>query len=88
MEFEIKGFEEIVELSRECKFSNCTHTNEQGCAVQKAINEGYLSEETFTNYYRQKNEAEHVSKQRNKTKAVDYMKQRKLFQKPPSIKAD
>ena len=75
------GFEDILELSMRCKFSNCTHTTEPHCAVKKAISEGVLSEESFHNYYRFKNEAEYVSEQKNKTKAIDYMKQLKLFQR-------
>lgn len=75
------GFEDIVELSMKCKFSNCTHTTEPGCAVKKAISEGIFSEERFNNYYRVTNEAEYVSQQKNKTKAIDYMKQLKLFQR-------
>lgn len=74
-------FEDILELSKECKFSNCTHTTEHDCAVKKAISEGILSEERFNNYYRIKHEAEYVSEQKNKTKAIDYMKQKKLFQR-------
>jgi putative ribosome biogenesis GTPase RsgA len=75
-------FEDILELSRICKFSNCSHTTEPDCAVKKAICEGILSEEMFNYYYRIKHEVEYVSEQKNKTKAIDYMKQRKLFQKP------
>lgn len=75
------GFEDILELSMRCKFSNCTHTTEPDCAVKKAISEGILSEERFNNYYRIKHEAEYVSEQKNKTKAIDYMKQKKLFQR-------
>lgn len=75
------GFEDILELSMRCKFSNCTHTTEPNCAVKKAISEGILSEGSFNNYYRLKNEAEYVSEQKNKTKAIDYMKQLKLFQR-------
>lgn len=75
------GFEDILELSMRCKFSNCTHTTEPNCAVKKAISEGILSEGSFNNYYRFKNEAEYVSEQKNKTKAIDYMKQLQLFQR-------
>jgi len=75
------GFEDILELSTRCKFSNCTHTIEPDCAVRTAISEGSLSEERFNNYYRFKNEAKYVSKQKNKTKAIDYMKQKKLFER-------
>lgn len=74
-------FEDILELSRRCRFSNCTHTNEPECAVKKAISEGILAAGRFNNYYRLKKEAEYVSEKNNKTKAIDYMKQRKLFQK-------
>lgn len=76
-----KGFEDIVELSNRCKFNNCTHTTEPDCAVKKAISEGIVSQERFHNYYRVKKETEYVSNQKNKTKAIDYMKQKKLFQK-------
>lgn len=72
-------FDKIVDLSRGCKFSDCTHTNETDCTVKKAIADGTLPEETFNNYFIEKNQAAYVSKQKNKTKAIDYMKQRKLF---------
>jgi ribosome biogenesis GTPase len=73
------GFEEIIELAGSCRFSDCTHINEDGCAVVQGISEGILSEESLHHYHREKNEADYVSKQKNKTKAIDYMKQRKLF---------
>ncbi|MFI8574960.1 hypothetical protein ACIGEL_04545 [Rossellomorea aquimaris] len=75
------GYEDILELSRDCKYSNCTHITEDDCAVQRAILEGTLSEERFNAYYKDKNEAEYVSKQKNKTKAIEYMKQRDLFKR-------
>lgn len=75
------GFEDIFELSKKCKFSNCTHTIEPDCAVKIAISEGILSEERFNIYYRVKHEAEYVNKQKNKTKAIDYMRKLKLFHK-------
>lgn len=49
---------------------------------RKAIGDGILSEERFHSFYRDKKEAEYVSVQKNKTKAIDYVKQRKLFRKP------
>ncbi|WP_249226964.1 ribosome small subunit-dependent GTPase A [Alicyclobacillus mengziensis] len=73
------GFEDIMELSRSCRFSDCTHTTETGCAVVEAIANGSLSEDRFNSYFKEKNEALYVSNQKNKTKAIDYMKQLKLF---------
>lgn len=45
-----KGFFDIEELETQCKFSNCKHENEPGCAVKKAIEEGTLSEDRLKNY--------------------------------------
>jgi putative ribosome biogenesis GTPase RsgA len=73
------GFEDILALSKGCKFSNCTHTTEIGCAIIEAVSKGSLSEERFNSYFKEKNEAEFVTNQKNKTKAIDYMKQNKYF---------
>ncbi|HDR7795631.1 TPA: hypothetical protein QCY19_004317 [Bacillus luti] len=73
------GYEDIADISKRCKFSNCSHTNESQCAIKRAISGGNLSEEIFNSYYRDLNEAHYVSIQRNKTKVIDYMKQLKLF---------
>jgi putative ribosome biogenesis GTPase RsgA len=74
-------YEDILNLSTKCKFSNCTHNSEANCAVKEAIMEGALPEERLTTYLRENNEAVYVAKQKNKTKAIDYMKQRKLYRK-------
>ncbi|KAA0766679.1 hypothetical protein [Bacillus sp. SH5-2] len=74
-------YEDIVNISKRCKFSNCSHTNEPQCAIKKAISDGILTEDIMNSYYRDTNEFEYVCKQKNKTKAIDYMKQLKLFRK-------
>jgi len=50
-------FSEIIELSENCKFSDCKHIKEKGCAILSAINEGKLSEKRFQNYLKMKNES-------------------------------
>lgn len=45
-----KTFEDVEELSERCKFRDCTHTTEPGCAVRAAIENGELSEKRFENY--------------------------------------
>jgi len=50
-------FSEIVDLTTRCKFSNCTHTNEKGCAIQSAIDKGVLSEQRYQNYLKMKSES-------------------------------
>jgi ribosome biogenesis GTPase len=43
-------FAEITALTRKCRFSNCSHTSEQGCAVLGAVTQGTLSEKRYQNY--------------------------------------
>jgi ribosome biogenesis GTPase len=43
-------FVEFRDLIPQCKFNNCLHENEPGCAVKQAYLEGKISEERFTNY--------------------------------------
>ncbi len=50
-------FSEILELSQNCKFSNCSHISEKGCAILAAISEGDLSEQRYKNYIKMKNES-------------------------------
>lgn len=50
-------FSEIIELSMNCKFSNCKHVNEKGCAILSAINDATLSEKRYQNYIKMKNES-------------------------------
>lgn len=45
-----KTFEDITELAKNCKFRDCTHQNEPGCAVKKAISEGNLSADRLASY--------------------------------------
>ena len=51
-------FAEILELSRSCKFADCSHTNEKGCAILAAIKAGDLSEQRYQNYLKMKKESE------------------------------
>ncbi|WP_321478542.1 ribosome small subunit-dependent GTPase A [uncultured Bacteroides sp.] len=43
-------FPEIFKASSECKYNNCTHQHEPGCAVRKAVEEHYISESRYTSY--------------------------------------
>jgi ribosome biogenesis GTPase / thiamine phosphate phosphatase len=66
-------FNEIDELSDQCKYKDCTHTVEAGCAVLKAVERGEISEERYNNYikiYKESlyNEMSYVEKrQKDKT---------------------
>ena len=44
------AYDTIIYLSSECKFKDCTHTHEKGCAVLAAIEKGKLNKATYNNY--------------------------------------
>jgi ribosome biogenesis GTPase len=54
-----KGFEDIIELSMDCRFADCSHTQESGCAVLTAITNGELSEERYSSYMKLRKESEY-----------------------------
>lgn len=43
-------FPEIFRMSAECRFPNCTHTHEPGCAVKKAVEDHLISESRYASY--------------------------------------
>ena len=79
---------EILEISNyagSCRFKDCTHTNEPGCAVLEAVNEGFLDAKVYDSYLKLKREAwhftasEHEKRKKDKSlsKLVDEVKKRK-----------
>ena len=43
-------FKEIFRFSKDCRFSNCTHTHEPGCAVIKAVEDHYIALSRYQSY--------------------------------------
>jgi ribosome biogenesis GTPase len=70
-------FEEITSLSHDCKFPDCTHTDEAGCAVTEAVRKGDISSETLRNYKKMEREQERfrvtVAEKRKKDKEFGKM---------------
>jgi ribosome biogenesis GTPase len=52
-------FADVRDLSLTCRFSNCTHTQEPGCAVLTAVDRGDLSEVRYRNFLKLKKETEY-----------------------------
>lgn len=50
-------FDEIVSYSSQCRFNNCTHTHEKGCAVIGAVEQGLIEEARYRNFLRLQKEA-------------------------------
>ena len=76
-------FHEIMELSKGCKFKDCTHTNEVDCAVLKAVERGIIDESAYENFLKMEREKEHfestVAEKRKKDK--DFGKMIKRYKK-------
>jgi ribosome biogenesis GTPase len=69
------AFAELEELITRCRFSNCTHTVEPGCAVLAALEEGSLSPAQWADYRKQKREAAFVEN------SSAYLRQKTEFHK-------
>ena len=51
-------FKEIFRFSKECRFSNCTHTHEPGCAVLQALENHYIAQSRYQSYLSMLNDKE------------------------------
>ncbi len=49
-------FDEITNLSHNCKFNDCSHTNEKGCAILKALENGELDDASYSNFQKMERE--------------------------------
>lgn len=55
-----KSFSDIDELSKQCKFNDCQHKSEPGCAVQQDISDGELTNKRLQSYRKLDREARHA----------------------------
>lgn len=69
-------FDTIVDLARQCKFKDCSHTSETGCAVIEALDNGSLDEQAYHNYLKLEKEKAHFEQN-----ALDRKKKEKGFGK-------
>lgn len=52
-------FDEIIKLSQDCRFTDCTHLHEKGCAVLEALENEELDQASYDNYVKMLKEKEH-----------------------------
>lgn len=55
------AFADIEALARTCRYSNCTHNGEPGCAIRKALEEGTLDRARWNSYLKLKTENEYAA---------------------------
>jgi ribosome biogenesis GTPase / thiamine phosphate phosphatase len=76
-------FDMIFSLSQNCRFKDCTHTNETGCSVLEAVEKGEIDKGSYENYLKIKKEKTHfessVVERRKKDK--DFGKMMKNYKK-------
>ena len=66
-----QSFEDIGALSANCRYADCSHTQEPGCAVLPAIAKGALPEERYHSYLKLKKESEyHAMRKMRRTRVI------------------
>ena len=60
-----EAFEDIEALASQCRFSNCMHKKEPGCAIKQAIEDGILDEKRFKSYSTLQKESKMIEKKQN-----------------------
>jgi len=82
-----ENFSDLRDLSTQCRFGNCTHTREPGCAIVEAVQNGDVGEDRYHSFLKLKKEADHynLSHAEKRRKDKDFgrfvksaMKQRKF----------
>ena len=71
-------YDQIADLAEECKFKDCKHINEVGCAVLSALESGTLDQDVYGNYHKLKREERHYTSS-VKEKREFFKKQGKMY---------
>ncbi|MBT2726877.1 ribosome small subunit-dependent GTPase A [Bacillus sp. ISL-75] len=74
-------FSEIEELATQCRYRDCQHKNEPGCAVMKAIEEGLIAAERLTSYNKLQKELAFIERKADKRAQAEVKKQWKNINK-------
>jgi ribosome biogenesis GTPase len=74
-------FSEIEEFAENCRFRDCLHMDEPGCAVVNAINEGQLAAERLTSYTKLQKELAFIERKADKRAQAEVRKQWKTINK-------
>src|SRR5690606_20128670 len=65
----VESFDDIERLAADCRFRDCAHLNEPGCAVRAAIEDGSLDEARFANFAKLRDELEAAATSQAERKA-------------------
>jgi ribosome biogenesis GTPase len=84
-----QAFDDIEELSKSCRFKDCAHENEPGCAVQEAIKNGSLDPKRFESYLKLKREFAYLAdRQTMKASAIEKARWKDISKYAKKLKKD
>jgi len=64
-----RTFSDIEELANRCRFRDCNHATEPGCAIMKALDDGTLDKKRYNNYLRLQKEVRHLKLRQDQKEA-------------------
>jgi len=67
-------FADIEELARRCRFGDCAHASEPGCAVQEAIHDGVLASDRYESYLKLRRELDWLERRENPRARIEARK--------------
>jgi ribosome biogenesis GTPase / thiamine phosphate phosphatase len=74
-------FDDIEELASKCKFTDCKHKSEPGCAVRRAIKSGELDEERYNSYLKMGREIKYFENRKDHLASIQEKKRWKKISK-------
>ena len=75
------AFPEIDELAAACRFRDCRHDSEVGCAVREALESGFLDDGRFESYVKLRAEFENLGRRRSQRARLEEKREGKRFSK-------
>ena len=83
-------FEDVVELATRCRFSDCSHKSEPGCAIRAALSDGSLPRDRYASWQKLQRELERLERKLDSRARSEYgqqirrnARQRRRTQRPP-----
>lgn len=81
------SFPEILELASSCRFRDCSHGSEPGCAVRRAVAEGELDQNRWTSFLKQQKELAALARRKDKRLASEEARRWKILHRDAKQRA-
>lgn len=77
----LESFTDIEELAPLCRFADCSHEHEPGCAVIEAVSDGRMDAGHYNNYQKLRRELDHLESQRHMRGRIEEKRRQRQFGK-------